>query len=81
MSVIDERAKTHGSFSCVASLSQDLKSRIRVERHRLSYEQLEAVEMICVKLARIVCGNADEPDHWRDVSGYAELVLRNLQNR
>lgn len=79
MSLLDERAKTHGDYARVARLSQDLKTRIRVEEHHLSHEQLESLEMICVKIARIVCGNPDEPDHWRDCIGYAELILRGLE--
>lgn len=74
MSLLQERAKTHGDYARVARLSQNLKLLIRSEDHHLSYEQLESLEMICVKIARIVSGNSNEPDHWRDISGYAELI-------
>lgn len=34
---------------------------------------MEALEMICTKIARILAGNARESDHWSDIAGYAEL--------
>lgn len=76
MSILDEREKTHGSYTQLAALAQDLKTRIRSESRSLSAQQQESLEMICVKIARIVCGNANEMDHWRDIAGYAELIYR-----
>lgn len=73
MNIIAERAKTHGCYSLQSALAQDLKRRIRQEGATLTPQQTEALEMICVKMARIVCGNPNEPDHWRDLSGYALL--------
>jgi hypothetical protein len=35
--------------------------------------------MILMKLARVIAGNPNEPDHWRDIAGYAELVVRSLE--
>jgi hypothetical protein len=79
MSIIHQREKTHGDYERQARLSQDLKTRIRQEAHTLTHQQLESIEMICVKIARIVCGNPNEADHWLDVQGYAELIHKNLQ--
>jgi hypothetical protein len=81
MSITDTRAKTHGDYNLQSALAQDLKRRIRQEGSRLSPQQLEALEMICVKIARICCGNPNEPDHWVDISGYAELPLKSLKGR
>ena len=74
MSILDEREKTHGSYANVARVSQHLKTYIHNEGARLTPEQRESLDMICVKIARIVCGNPNEPDHWIDISGYAELI-------
>ena len=71
--IIEARAKTHGDYRLQAKLAQDLKTRIRQEGGSLSPQQLEALEMICVKIARIVCGNPNEPDHYDDIAGYAML--------
>ena len=73
--IITERAKTHGDYKLQAKLAQDLKARIRQEGGNLSPQQQEALEMICVKIARIVCGNPNEPDHYQDIAGYALLAM------
>ena len=73
MNIIKERAKTHGNYTLQSALAQDLKRRIRQEGSSLTPQQTEALEMICVKIARIVCGDANEPDHWKDAAGYALL--------
>ena len=79
MSIIDQRQTTHGDYTRQARLSQDLKTRFRQENHRLTHQQAESVEMIFVKISRIVCGSPDELDHWRDIIGYAELIARGLE--
>ena len=76
MSILDQREKTHGSYTQQAALAQDLKTRIRAECRNLVPQQQESLEMICVKIARIVCGNPHEVDHWRDIAGYAALIER-----
>ena len=79
---LEQRAKTHGDFRQVAAVAQNLKDilahGLSAKELNLSAVQAEAIEVICSKLARIVCGNPDEPDHWLDIQGYAELVLRTL---
>ncbi len=71
--VIAERAKTHGDWSRQSQLSHDIKRRIAQEQPDLTASQWEALEMIVVKVARIVCGDASEIDHWKDIQGYATL--------
>ena len=67
-----DRQKTHGDFQQVAKVAESLMNNI--EFQRLSASQSFAVRMIVGKLARIVCGNPNEPDHWHDIAGYAKLV-------
>jgi hypothetical protein len=77
--ILAEREKTHGQFMITATVSQDLKRTLRhasAKWETLSNEQKEALDGICVKLARIVCGDPDETDHWIDIMGYAKLVWR-----
>lgn len=73
MNIITERAKTHGCYRLQSALAQDLKRRIRQEGATLTPQQTEALEMICVKMARIVCGDASHADSWLDIAGYAHL--------
>jgi hypothetical protein len=84
MELLDERRKTHGDFADHARCTQRLKVVINEEHHRrlcrgqdsLSYEQMEAVAMICHKIGRIIAGDADFADHWDDIAGYAMLCSK-----
>jgi len=71
--ILNEREKTHGDFDRVAYVYESLKNI--VERHINSYNATQrlAIFMILLKLARIICGNANYDDHWDDISGYALL--------
>lgn len=76
--LLNERETTHGDWNKTAETAQRLKT-VLADARRLPHAQQEALDMICTKLARIVCGNASEPDHWKDLAGYATLVVENLK--
>ena len=78
MNVLEERAKTHGHFCDVARSAQVIKSEINKADH-LELTQIEALDMIASKIARILHGNPNEPDHWLDIEGYARLVRLELE--
>lgn len=75
---LNERGKTHGDFEKQAHTSQVLKNIISdtlVRNNKpLPDYQREALTMIAHKISRILNGNPAEPDHWRDIAGYATLV-------
>ena len=75
--LLNERAKTHGDFAETARMSQALKSLMGTGYRypELSDVQCEALDMIAVKIARILAGDPDQPDHWRDIAGYAQLAI------
>ena len=77
---LNERAKTHGDFTRNSATSQGIKSIMRVADNwgTLHAHQQEALEMVAHKIGRILSGNSDEPDHWRDIAGYATLVEKCL---
>lgn len=79
--ILNERAKTHGDFKDHALLAQALKDCFYANRvvKTLTYSQKEAIEMIIHKIARIGAGDPNEIDHWRDIAGYALLVVRELE--
>lgn len=82
--ILVEHEKTHGDFVDVAGCSQDLKSTIRNRRmsnSSIDERQVEAIDMICTKLARIICGNPHEKDHWKDIAGYANLGEEACQDK
>lgn len=74
--IIAEREKTHGSFSSKARFIQVIKDVIRdpAGYDDLHPAQREALDMIAVKIGRILYGDPNEPDHWLDIAGYASLV-------
>ena len=41
-------------------------------------DQLEALDMIAHKIARIINGDPDYADSWHDIAGYAKLVADRL---
>ena len=79
---LNERGKRYGSFKGHAEVSQRLKLVILEELEQrekfLSAVQQEAVDMILHKLARIVNGDANYIDSWRDIVGYTQLVVDEL---
>jgi len=74
--VLAERKNTHGDFTENAQISQDLKAVLHNSSGwlGLSADKKEALEMVMHKSARICTGNANEVDHWRDISGYSKLA-------
>jgi hypothetical protein len=75
--LIDERHKTHGDWKSTSYIAQCLKRIVHQELNTRTSEldegQLEALDMILTKIARIVCGDASHADHWDDIAGYAML--------
>jgi len=79
---LKQRNKTHGSFETHAMLSQQLKNACRNHNtgkekypfYSLDAVQVEGLEMILHKVARILNGDPNESDHWHDIAGYASLV-------
>ncbi len=75
-----ERGSRYGDFGKHASVSQAIKAVLFDCRHRESLPayQVEALEMIAHKMARIVNGDPDFHDSWHDIVGYAKLVADRL---
>jgi hypothetical protein len=73
---LNTRATTHGDFLDNARVMQQLKLVCRAgpNWHLLPDTHKEAIEMICHKLGRILCGNPDHTDHWHDIAGYSQLI-------
>lgn len=73
----DERKSTHGDWKDQAQTALVLKGvareRLVVAHKVLPAYQQEAIDMILVKISRIINGNENEPDHWDDIAGYAYL--------
>ena len=80
MELIKERGKTHGMFELTASLAVQLQELTRTKVGEPPIMR-HALDMICVKLARIVSGDPSHADHWRDIAGYASLIADEIAKR
>jgi DNA-binding Xre family transcriptional regulator len=78
--ILEERGKNYGEFSNQAEISQELKQVIYLNVGKLEAFKLEALEMICHKIARIINGDSNYIDSWRDISGYSTLVVKQLES-
>jgi len=76
MTLLEQRAKTHGDFIINCQISQDLKSVMRDSPNwnGLTVSQAEALDMIAHKIGRILAGDSQFQDHWDDLAGYAHLA-------
>ena len=81
--VVDERAITYGKFEELAEVSQRFKDSLHyflITRNKyLAPDQQEAMELIFHKFARVVNGDPDHIDNWKDIAGYATLVADRLE--
>ena len=75
---LDKRNDTHGDFEDVANATNAIVMAMQYSTNwdELFPVQQQALHMIAVKIARILSGCAEEPDHWHDIAGYATLVER-----
>ena len=80
-SILKERRERYGQFSETARISQGIKAAIFDVKINLalSSDQREALDMIALKIARIVNGDPDHADSWIGISGYAKLIADRLQ--
>lgn len=83
--VLNERHDTYGRFSELAEVSAELREVIRMalmqRRKILPADMDESLVMICSKVARIVNGDHEYVDSWRDIAGYATLIADRLEGR
>ncbi len=85
--ILEERGNRYGKFKDHAHITQELKTisdgfvkdvRGMPITALLSSSQLEALDMIYHKIGRILNGDPNYEDSWRDIAGYAQLVADEL---
>lgn len=79
--ILQERGERYGSFEQNATIAQSLKKVLHMNEnwHHLAYDQREALDMICHKMARIMNGDPNYADNFFDIAGYATLVANRLK--
>lgn len=55
--------------------------KINAKYTSMHADQMEALEMIVHKIGRILNGDPDYSDSWRDIAGYATLVADRLDGK
>lgn len=78
--LITERGNRYGKFKDGAEIMQELKTVMREVDgwHNLTPSQREALDMIQHKIGRILNGDPTYDDSWKDIAGYAMLIVNEL---
>lgn len=78
--LITERGSRYGKFKDGAEIMQELKGVMREVDgwHNLTPSQREALDMIQHKIGRILNGDSTYDDSWKDIAGYATLIVNEL---
>lgn len=80
--VLEERGKRYGSFVTNGAISQELKQVVaKWDTGKLKPMQVEALDMIMQKIARILNGDPNYTDSWVDIAGYAQLIVNELEKK
>jgi hypothetical protein len=82
-SLLNQRESTHGDYEDTARIAGKLKALIHQEtvnrqrrgQQNLTFKQLESLDLISTKIGRIIAGDANNPEHWEDIAGYARLIV------
>ena len=81
--MLESKNAIHGDFTQDAATAQALKY---VMRQGKNWEEMpsymrEALEQMQTKVARILAGDFNHPDHWKDLQGYPRLVETRLETK
>lgn len=81
--ILEDRRKEYGDFEDVAAMTRGIMNTMDWHGGILNMpaDQYEAMHMIAQKQARIVNGNADNVDSWKDIAGYAMLIANRLASK
>lgn len=85
--LLSERATTHGHIEDNAYFTEEfvnLASQQTPPKGTIIWYEMNQTARFCLfmifhKIGRILSGNWREPDHWRDIAGYATLVAERLE--
>ena len=80
-STLEERGKRYGTFEDNGEIAQSLKDVLTKGKEwgNMPLHHKEALHMICSKMSRIVTADFSYDDNYRDIIGYATLILNELE--
>lgn len=75
-----DRGKEYGDYKEMCAIIQRLKRAMHqsLNWESLTHTQTEALEMCATKIGRILTGNPNNPDSWKDIAGYATKAYETL---
>lgn len=73
---LTDRGQHYGDFARTFDVIQQIKAALKdgAGWAEMPAERREALEMIAVKMGRLVSGDSGHADSWHDIAGYARLV-------
>jgi hypothetical protein len=76
--LLAERGERYGDFAKNAATAQALKAQLRASESwpQLRPEHQQALDAIMDKVSRVLSGDPDYQDNWRDIAGYATLAVQ-----
>jgi hypothetical protein len=78
---LETRLTKYGEYMGVATIAQNIKYVMQQTSNwnNLEPDQMESLDMIANKIARILNGDPNYDDSWHDIAGYATLVADRLR--
>lgn len=79
---LKERGARYGSFEDQAYFAEELNKVLSSSPNwkKMKPDSKEALRIIVNKIGRILNGDPEYDDNWRDIAGYATLVLNRINN-
>ena len=79
--ILADRGKEYGDFSSECELIQSIKRTLRSGPKWVIMDdaQKEALDMVAHKMGRIINGNPNNIDSWRDIAGYTTLIVDRIK--
>lgn len=80
-----ERGNRYGNYLDQTTIIKNIETAIHESGNAgiawldMESDQKDALYMIIVKMSRILNGDPDYADNWRDIAGYATLVAERLE--
>lgn len=79
--ILNIREKTHGSYVTNSRIAQGIKTVMHTSPKwdELTTSQKESLHLIATKIGRILSGDPNHADSWKDIAGYAQLIEHQIE--
>ena len=79
---LKERGSRYGSFTSHAEFAEAINTVYESSNNwkTMRPDAKESLRIIANKIGRILNGDPDYDDNWRDIAGYATLVLNRIES-